>query len=1240
MAIRITCTGCQASFEVPEQFAGKTIRCTACKAQMTVPQALATLDPPRPGNPNDDAAAKTAPQVTASASQFRFDRAAEKAAPKSNGKPVKPVVVPDEDDDEGQDEARDQRKPASKKKVPVVARVEDDEDDENEPRPRKKKKAANSSNGPIVAVIAVVAVLLIGGAAAGIFFFTKKGDQSKETANNSPNTTGATDNGVPNPPSIPQPPGPGSPPGGQPPFQPPGGQPPLPQPPGPGGPPSGQPPFQPPGGQPPLPQPPGPGGPPGGQPPKPGTNPGGDLRSDNGTFGAWATYTGEGFTAEMPGQPKVAKQKTPPEQGDMNITTAMLNKVNEKMYVAMVMKAKIPFETLPGGLDTVLELMRDKFGPDVNTSPSKEVLIDGHRGKEVQVTGPIGQGFIRAVAVKNRLFLFSAFGQKAELNNLQRFLNSIKITYKGDDSTLELPDLQILELMQKVDSLGNLGEWTTLGMDGVSAEFPGSVGTLEKELTGGGFVKAIGAGNKDEGGAGVVIVQSAPGTASDGHARTTYQRLLKLAEGEKTLTIRDTTVSGHPAKEIIESGTKEDSTVRLVLIQDRLYMIGASSKKANGQVRFPPEARDRFLNSVKLTYDPDAVVVGPEPQPNPFPNPQPNPFPNPQPNPQPPPPFPNPGGGNPGSNPPAVTDGNLKAQLTPFVAAAFDLNNNDFFTAELRAVGPNSFLGTLRRYSYPDLQSVSRFKLAHVPFRMVIDSKAGLLYAAIVSNGVTIKPQEYDRPSASGRIAIYDLKAIRDGKGADGKPLPDNSEIKPVATVEIGKRIQGIELSADGKKLYVLATTTSTPKKSAILVVDTEKRKLTEDKPKELSVVAADMVSAGDNKHVYIIQDVTRENASGVVLYDLTTLTEKKVTPFRIPTGAAKVLDVAPLPGGDAFVSVLTVEQWPGAGGGIGVPGGPPGGGGIGAPGGPPGGGIGVPGGQPGFPGGGQPGGPPVAPKLETAIQLYHLKGNVSAVLDLGTGKTSANHGYIKFDPTGKTIFAASWKGFGLDVYTLTDRSSASGVKLTNSFATAGKVPFGGHFFLSPDGQFVLFQSGVVLETKNLGGAVANNPTPNPMLPGGSAPGVPPQPPVITPPPGPGGIPQPPIPQPPGGGNPGSPPQPPVGPGGSPPQPPGGFPQPPGGPGGPPKPPGGFPQPPGGVNPGSPPQPPGGFPQPPGGFPQPPGGPGGPPKPPGGGPPRPPMPPGPGGVTPLPAPGPGEAPAFPGGSPPVAPIPG
>src|SRR5258708_37471436 len=44
MSIPITCAGCHATFEVPDNLGGKTIRCTSCKAQMSVPESLELVE--------------------------------------------------------------------------------------------------------------------------------------------------------------------------------------------------------------------------------------------------------------------------------------------------------------------------------------------------------------------------------------------------------------------------------------------------------------------------------------------------------------------------------------------------------------------------------------------------------------------------------------------------------------------------------------------------------------------------------------------------------------------------------------------------------------------------------------------------------------------------------------------------------------------------------------------------------------------------------------------------------------------------------------------------------------------------------------------------------------------------------------------------------------------------------------------------------------------------------------------
>ena len=75
-------------------------------------------------------------------------------------------------------------------------------------------------------------------------------------------------------------------------------------------------------------------------------------------------------------------------------------------------------------------------------------------------------------------------------------------------------------------------------------------------------------------------------------------------------------------------------------------------------------------------------------------------------------------------------DGNMKAKIDSFFAAAFDIPKKELYTIEYRAGLNNRVSGTLRRYSYPEFRSLGRYKLPQLGFRMAIDSKGELLYVA------------------------------------------------------------------------------------------------------------------------------------------------------------------------------------------------------------------------------------------------------------------------------------------------------------------------------------------------------------------------------------------------------------------------------------------------------------------------------------------------------------------------------
>ena len=165
----------------------------------------------------------------------------------------------------------------------------------------------------------------------------------------------------------------------------------------------------------------------------------------------------------------------------------------------------------------------------------------------------------------------------------------------------------------------------------------------------------------------------------------------------------------------------------------------------------------------------------------------------------------------------------------------------------------------LQRYSLPNFVTVNKFKLAHLGFRAVLDPQAEVLYVAFATSPGPQLAQmlvDRDRASATGDIAVYDLKALRDGKSGDGKAIEEGGELKPVATISIKHLIQGVELSSDGKSLYVLMTAGTTKRVSSIVVIDTEKRQEIKEKRKDLPELARDLSKAGDGKNLIIIEEM------------------------------------------------------------------------------------------------------------------------------------------------------------------------------------------------------------------------------------------------------------------------------------------------------------------------------------------------------------------------------------------------
>ena len=530
------------------------------------------------------------------------------------------------------------------------------------------------------------------------------------------------------------------------------------------------------------------------------------------------------------------------------------------------------------------------------------------------------------------------------------------------------------------DRIGTPGAWAPYTGDGFNVDFPGTPETKAESMPGGISMNLIGVGAKDGPVALAMKVQlpRAVITASGNDPKKVLDVFVQGMSNSpmfKNKPIANTTVDGHPAKEIGLNDKQGEGKLRVTAANDRVYVFIAGGPYKAGKPTMPPADVNRFFDSIKITYRGGAVAVGPPPTPpagDPMP-PAPSTDPPPTPPTPPPPPMP-PFGGVTGS-----TDVNVKAKLDAFFTAAFDTDNNELFTLESRLVG-GRVLGSLRRYSYPDFRPLNKFKLPHLGFRSVVDAKAGLLYVAVATApNKTLGDAQLDRASASGDIAVYDLKAIRDGKSADGKELKDDSDLKPVATITLKNTIHGLELSDDGASLYVLVTGgTGTKRVSSVLLIDTATRK--ESKRTALPAQARDFTKGGDGKNLVIIEEyIASKKSSGIQFFDIGAFAVVKTIAFR----DAAALDVAPQANGWVLATVMPLDQ--AAGSGIGKP------------------------------------------QYKFRHHLIDADGVEKAEMDLGVGAHAANGGYVAYNPANKKLFVSSWHGAGLDVYDVTDASAAGG---------------------------------------------------------------------------------------------------------------------------------------------------------------------------------------------------------------------
>jgi hypothetical protein len=947
MPIAITCSGCSAAFQVPDELVGKTIRCTSCKTQVSVPETAAvaqagakkpfgwvgssstttaTTDDRAPLSLDDDT-----PQPTARTVQVAKSVPPAKAAVAK--KPtVKQDVVVDNDEDDEEENIRNKTNPnkSSSKvaaKSSAKSRRDDDEedDDEEDDRPRLKKKSKNKSkdkggggSGALIAVIAVGVLALVAVAGGGIYLLTGNDKKKDETASSSSDST----------PSSPPPPGKSSPPSGSGNS---GGASSS------GGMPSGSSPSssgRPPGGS--SGGPPGGSGSSGGQHPSgpsapPGRPPGGSSGGPPGSpgfgggppgQGGWQRFTLDGFSAEMPGRPRLKENQS--------VLTAA-GRIPIKSYVLDIPGADEGFivisATLPVAVETPeateafftgaidgLEKQNDLL-PDadkISLGATTDVKQDDFPGKEIQLVqkdgSGTGGGVIRIVLAKTKFYLFGAGSGNypAFQEQAKRFMSSVKLSA----------------------NFSNGGNYAMGGQGGGPQQPPGSGGGPPQPPPGsGGGPPGGGPPGGPNGGGGQGQPPGGPGMPG------------RPPGGGPGMPGRP----GGPG--------------------------GAGATDRNP----PPQGAD--------------------------------------------------------------TNGKQKHKIDPFFTAAFDLEKKSFFTITSRSE-KGKLLGTLARYDYPGFALQATFVIPHLATRAVIDPAKHLLYVttthtSATSSSQSLMQQQYDLASALGDIQIFDLEPLCDTK------VQPTGELKPLATIPIGKTIRGFELSNDGKYLFVATTSSTKPITSTLLKIDTETHK--SEKPLVLKEAIWEMRKSADGKSLLVLDGIQGATKSSVIhVYNPDTLSEESTVQVQ---GVGNHL--ASAPGSSKHQMAVTIA---GTGG----------------------------------------------PTIPSKLMLTGDGGPQEVSLGIGW-KAAVNAsipGYVEYSPNGKMLFISAFRAAGLDAYEVTDIESPTGLKKKASIRTAGGPTgfVGGHFFVSPDGAYLVDHHGIVLDTSDIGGSngEAANVAGTPGRPGGS----------------------------------------------------------------------------------------------------------------------------------------------------------
>ena len=370
----------------------------------------------------------------------------------------------------------------------------------------------------------------------------------------------------------------------------------------------------------------------------------------------------------------------------------------------------------------------------------------------------------------------------------------------------------------------------------------------------------------------------------------------------------------------------------------------------------------------------------------------------------------------------AATRPNLANKIEPFYSFAFDNERSEFYTIAMRQDPkyPQRALGELRRYSYPDFKQKSAFRIPNLGTRAVIDSKSGLLFIAAATNQnrmvlTNLWNMAYDRAFGTGDVHVFDLKPIQDGKVAD------ESDLKPTGSMPMNGTIRGLELSNDGKFLFVAVTRSAGGRsKTFIRKFEAADRKFI--KEVALPEEALDVRKSADGKKLIAIEydSTNRKPKVQIMICDPETL---EVKTKRSP---GIVTDVASHPDDSMVVAVAGAPEQVGS-----------------------------------------------MPNLKSG-QMHSIDAGGDMKEFLMTSWKASNSNFAKFTPDGKHLFVSSIAGrdkdhlqnAGLDVY-VPDKKQPSGFKKAASIRSViwvnSGVSIGGYFEVTPDGENLVFHNGAVV---------------------------------------------------------------------------------------------------------------------------------------------------------------------------------